>query len=243
MHWRGLFIAWRSTLTRVVTYHVRGFALQRDLPLHGMLTRSKRCTIPSSARAPFGDDAMLIVRQSTRLALDKAPHSLRHFVRRYPVLHRFWGMLRWYTSPSGFDQVTTRVRHVGWTVQCPFCGWRGNSYYPHPQPHPRPNAVCPRCGSKERHRLLFLYLKEWTDLFRRPLRVLEIAPGPYSLRLSRMLSKTVYVTLDYESPLAMLRGDIADLPFAKRCFDLVICYHVLEHVADDHRAMAECDEY
>lgn len=165
--------------------------------------------------------------------------SLRHLVRRVPVLHRFWGMLRWYTTPVGLGQVIAGVRHLGWAVQCPFCGWRGNSFYPHSEPHVRPNAVCPRCGSKERHRLLFVYLQQRTALFSRPVNVLEIAPGPYSYRLSQKLPQAAYITLDYASPLAMVRGDLTRLPFLSRHFDIAICYHVLEHIPDDHQAMTE----
>ena len=32
---------------------------------------------------------------------------------------------------------------------------------------------------------------------------------------------------------------MSDLPFSNDCFDALICNHVLEHVPDDHRAMAE----
>jgi SAM-dependent methyltransferase len=33
--------------------------------------------------------------------------------------------------------------------------------------------------------------------------------------------------------------DLMNIPFADAAFDLVLCSHVLEHVADDHRAMRE----
>lgn len=38
---------------------------------------------------------------------------------------------------------------------------------------------------------------------------------------------------------AALRGDALHLPFPDRCFDRVIAAEVLEHIADDHAAMAE----
>jgi ubiquinone/menaquinone biosynthesis C-methylase UbiE len=37
----------------------------------------------------------------------------------------------------------------------------------------------------------------------------------------------------------MVHGDITSLPFAQNMFDLLICYHVLEHIPDDRAAMRE----
>jgi SAM-dependent methyltransferase len=150
-----------------------------------------------------------------------------------------WGKLRWYTTQDGLDQIVVAIRHIGWSVQCPFCNWRGRSFYPHPPPHVRPNAVCPRCQAKERHRLLYLYLRQRTDLFRKPMRLLEIAPGRYSYWLFPGLPGVMYVTCDLMSDLAMFWGDITALPLANAAFDMVICYHVLEHVPDDRGAMRE----
>jgi len=47
------------------------------------------------------------------------------------------------------------------------------------------------------------------------------------------------VTADIESPLAKIKMDIHQIPFEKNTFDVVLCNHVLEHVKDDIRAMAE----
>ncbi len=41
------------------------------------------------------------------------------------------------------------------------------------------------------------------------------------------------------NPLIKNHFDITQLPFAENYFDLIICYHVLEHVTDDRRAMSE----
>ena len=44
---------------------------------------------------------------------------------------------------------------------------------------------------------------------------------------------------DIDSPLADDQVDIMELPYEDDSFDVVICLHVLEHVADDRRAMRE----
>jgi len=48
-----------------------------------------------------------------------------------------------------------------------------------------------------------------------------------------------YISVDLESPIAMLKMDVTDLQFPDDCFNCTICYHVLEHVSDDKKAMAE----
>ena len=132
-----------------------------------------------------------------------------------------------------------KVVHWGWSVQCPFCGWQGRSFYPHLEPHPRNNALCPRCHSKERHRALRLYLEKAFGPRSEPVSILEIGPGPYSFYpLPNHPAATNY-SLDYESSLAGVKGDICWLPYKDEAFDLLICCHVLEHVQDDRSAMQE----
>ena len=48
-----------------------------------------------------------------------------------------------------------------------------------------------------------------------------------------------YTTGDLISPWADVKFDVHDIPFEENSFDVVICNHVLEHVADDHKVMTE----
>ena len=44
--------------------------------------------------------------------------------------------------------------YIGRGVECPVCGTRRRKFLPYGYVHSRPNALCPRCLSLERHRLL-----------------------------------------------------------------------------------------
>ena len=48
-----------------------------------------------------------------------------------------------------------------------------------------------------------------------------------------------YVTADLESPLADLHFDVQQIPLADESVEVVICNHILEHVADDRKALRE----
>ncbi|MCY4562743.1 MAG: methyltransferase domain-containing protein [Flavobacteriaceae bacterium] len=103
----------------------------------------------------------------------------------------------------------------------------------------RKNALCPGTLSLERHRLLWLYLRDGTNLLKRKLKVLHFAPAQPLLRQFKRLNNWDYITTDLESPLVDIKANIYDLPFKDESFDLVICNHVLEHIQDDYRAIKE----
>jgi SAM-dependent methyltransferase len=104
---------------------------------------------------------------------------------------------------------------------------------------PRDDVFCPRCGSLERHRHLWLFLRERTDLFSAERRVLHVSPEPcLEQRLSR-LPNLDYVSIDLELGRAMVVADLTALQWADDSFDCILCVHVLEHIPDDVGAMRE----
>lgn len=103
----------------------------------------------------------------------------------------------------------------------------------------RPNALAPGSLSLERHRLIWLYLKNETNFFTAAKKMLHIAPEQCFLDRFRKLQHIDYTTADLLSPLADVKADVCDLPFQDNSFDVVFCNHVLEHVLDDAKAMSE----
>lgn len=104
---------------------------------------------------------------------------------------------------------------------------------------PRKNVLSPSTLSLERHRLLWLYLKNETDFFTSKLKVLHFAPEQAFYKRFLKLKNLDYITTDLNSPLADVKADICNLPFSDSEFDVILCNHVLEHIPDDTKAMQE----
>jgi predicted SAM-dependent methyltransferase len=121
----------------------------------------------------------------------------------------------------------------------PIDGRSFSKFLPYGYGKQRENVLSPSTLSLERHRLLWLYLKEHTDFFTAPHKVLHFAPEQAFYKRFRKLENLDYTTTDLESPLADVKADICDLPFKDNSFDFILCNHVLEHIPDDTEAMKE----
>ena len=103
----------------------------------------------------------------------------------------------------------------------------------------RDNVLSPSTLSLERHRLLWLYLKNETNFFSDNLKILHFAPEQAFYKRFKKLNNIDYTTTDLNSPLADVKADICNLPFEDNTFDVILCNHVLEHIQDDTQAMNE----
>ena len=121
----------------------------------------------------------------------------------------------------------------------PIDGKSFKSFLPYGYGTQRNNVLSPSTLSLERHRLLWLYLRNETDFFSAPLKVLHFAPEQAFYKRFKKMKNLEYVTTDLDSPLADVKADICNLPFSDNAFDIILCNHVLEHIPDDKKAMSE----
>jgi ubiquinone/menaquinone biosynthesis C-methylase UbiE len=100
--------------------------------------------------------------------------------------------------------------------------------------------MCPVCGSLERHRLDWIFFARRTDIFDGTAKMmLHIAPEEFLSARFSAIDGLEYVSADLHNPRAMLQMDITDIDFPDDHFSVIYCSHVLEHVPDDRKALAE----
>ena len=135
-------------------------------------------------------------------------------------------------------EALAHVRYLiyrGNKCECPCCGRKLKLFlFSHYM-----SALCPFCLSTERYRQLCRYLRDHTDFGSSRVRLLDIAPIWCFQEFCRSFQTIDYMSIDIASPMAMRRMDITDLEFKDDFFDCIICYHVLEHVDEDEKALHE----
>lgn len=132
-----------------------------------------------------------------------------------------------------------RPFYWGNKVECPICGGHFRKFLPYGYGEAMDNRLCPKCLSLERHRLLWLYLKEKTGFFTDNLKVLHFAPEQPFLKRFRALKNLDYTTADIDSPIADLNLDVTEMNIPDNQYDVLICNHVLEHVDNVDKAFSE----
>lgn len=138
-----------------------------------------------------------------------------------------------------FEQEET-LRHwyslfyTGHAFECTVCGKNLKKFIT----LPNTDSLCPNCGSLKRNRRLWSLLE--TEFLVPNSTVLDFSPSRCLYRKLKKTKSINYFSTDLSGDfIADYQFDITHLEIANNSFDLVICYHILEHINDDIQAMRE----
>jgi len=126
------------------------------------------------------------------------------------------------------------VFYQGNNFECPICDKKLRSFIA----LKNSDLLCPSCGSLSRDRRLWTILSD--EFLKENISILDFSPSRSLFKKFKKVKNISYSSTD-------LSGDFhADYQFdithiqSKNCdYDLIICYHVLEHIPDDILAMQE----
>lgn len=124
------------------------------------------------------------------------------------------------------------LKYIGNQYKCNICNSELNSFV-----EIKEDKLCPRCGSLQRTRRLWQIIDN--DFSSKDQAILDFSP---SRTIYRLMKKKFhhYLSSDLSGDfIADVAYDIKNIDCANEQFDLIICYHVLEHIDDDIKAMEE----
>ena len=99
------------------------------------------------------------------------------------------------------------------------------------------DRLCPRCGSLQRTRRLWQILDN--DFLKKGHKILDFSPSRSIYRLMKKRDY-FYISSDISGDfISDVSYNIKDIDSEDESFNLIICYHILEHIDDDFKAMSE----
>lgn len=189
-------------------------------------TRSRRC---GRRAVPVSPQALIGCRHHRGAV---RPSKWRHELPGPPEISTLIRTL-YRTLYRTFRKPLFAINELGNRHGCSICGWTGFFFAPFGNTARRLGS-CPRCGSLERHRLFHRLV---AGSLGENLTVLHVAPEKM---VHGLLKPHIgeYLSIDLMEP-AMRQMDLTALDLPDASFDLIFCSHVLEHIPEDRRAIAE----
>ncbi len=174
-----------------------------------------------------------LFRKKAAYSIVHNPYDLKHLIQSFKKAY----------GPKALVGKWRSLALAGTNVQCPCCNKSFVTFLPAGLKK-RANAKCAHCHSLERHRITWLYLLQQTDFFKKPIKVLNIAPEAFYYKKFSTLPNVIYFPVDkypedFGYGLNTIRMDVSELCFEDNTFDVIICNHVLEHVENDRQAIYE----
>lgn len=122
-------------------------------------------------------------------------------------------------------------KYKGNKVYCPICETNHSNF--------TSNGCCPKCDSSVRHRSVWLFLLKKTNFFDSSLKFLHFAPEFCFVKKFKKLPNIDYLSADFNSPRAMEKMDMMNIPYPDNHFDVSLSIDVLDDVPDDFKAISE----
>ncbi len=146
--------------------------------------------------------------------------------------------------------------HLGINYSCPICGFKSKDLSPIGLDLPvlkekqvigagRRIGGCYKCGSTDRDRLIYVYLRDKVNIFNnKSIKILHFAPERIIMNILMKSGLENYICGDlftetYQYPDYVRNMNVLNIPFEDNYFDLILCNHLLEHVPADIDAMKE----
>ena len=134
---------------------------------------------------------------------------------------------------------------------CPICNFNASKFLPYGEDHEaikkykiigmgyRNNAICPNCFSKDRERLVYLFLQKLLkeNVINLHSKIIHFSPESSLEKNLFRKNFTNYITADIIFEKCDVNIDLQNFKYEDKNFDFVICNHVLEHIENDNIAI------
>ncbi|PZU89414.1 MAG: SAM-dependent methyltransferase [Chryseobacterium sp.] len=125
--------------------------------------------------------------------------------------------------------------YIGNSHQCTICEKKFRTFLL----NQRNEKLCPSCGSMPRDRRLFFEFKK-TFSGGNTISLLDFSPSRSLYRKIKQIKNINYFPTDLSSDfISEYQYDITKIPVKDQSFDYIFCYHILEHIEEDSKAMSE----